>query len=213
MEIKAYLRILGRYWWLVVLAFVVTLTATIVLTWTQEPVYESSATFIVAPKISLDDVRDFVDGLEVLSRRAEIASTYAQVASSRRIKEQAANELGLSPEQKESLRVNGQLLAGTNVLEITVEGNDPALVRDFANMVGAETLVYAEELYEAYELNLLDNAAFPSAPIRPNKPLNLSLGVVFGLVLGAGLAFSSEYLVGPTGSTVDPGIADESTDE
>jgi capsular exopolysaccharide synthesis family protein len=31
-------------------------------------------------------------------------------------------------------------------------------------------------------------------PVRPNKPLNISLGIVFGLIVGIGLAFFIEYL-------------------
>jgi len=31
-------------------------------------------------------------------------------------------------------------------------------------------------------------------PVRPNKPLNITLGVVFGLIVGIGLAFFIEYL-------------------
>jgi capsular exopolysaccharide synthesis family protein len=31
-------------------------------------------------------------------------------------------------------------------------------------------------------------------PVRPNKPLNITLGIVFGLIIGIGLAFFIEYL-------------------
>jgi polysaccharide biosynthesis transport protein len=31
-------------------------------------------------------------------------------------------------------------------------------------------------------------------PVRPNKPLNITLGIVFGLIVGVGLAFFIEYL-------------------
>jgi polysaccharide biosynthesis transport protein len=31
-------------------------------------------------------------------------------------------------------------------------------------------------------------------PVRPNKPLNISLGLIFGLIVGVGLAFFIEYL-------------------
>ena len=31
-------------------------------------------------------------------------------------------------------------------------------------------------------------------PVRPNKPLNITLGIVFGLIMGIGLAFFIEYL-------------------
>ena len=33
-----------------------------------------------------------------------------------------------------------------------------------------------------------------SGPVRPNKPLNIALGIIIGLVVGVGLAFFIEYL-------------------
>jgi len=182
-----------------------------VFTFTQAPTYKATATFIVAPASSFDDMRSFVSGLDTLSKRAEIASTYAEVASSRMIKKAAANELGLSQVQKQTLTVESQLLAGTNVIEITVEGNDPALVRDFANMVGDKTIAYVQELYEVYDLKPLDRAVAPAFPIKPNKVLNLALGMVSGLVLGAGLAFLSEYLQAPLESIASLNVFDEET--
>jgi len=210
-ELKIYLRVLLKKWWIVSPAFLVTITATIVLTFTQAPTYRSVATFIVAPGRSFEDMRSFVSGLDTLSKRAEIASTYAEVASSRMIKSQAASELGLTADEKRSLTVESQLLAGTNVIEIAVEGNDPLLVRDFANMVGEKTIVYVEELYEVYDLKPLDPAITPAAPVKPNKVLNLALGVFSGLVLGGGLAFFSEYLQTPLESIANLSILDEQT--
>jgi diguanylate cyclase (GGDEF)-like protein len=211
MEIRIYWRVLLRKWWIVIPVFLVTLTATIVLTFTQPPVYTSTATFIVTPNTSFEDVRSFVSGLDILSRRTEIAATYAEVVLSRWIKEQAAAEFDLSSEQKKSLSVQSELRAGTNVMEITVEGNDPVLVRDFANMVGAKTMIYLEDLYEAYDLRPLDQATLPGSPVKPDKKLNLALGAICGLALSAGLAFLSNYLETPSGSLTNLGIFDDET--
>jgi diguanylate cyclase (GGDEF)-like protein len=197
MELKAYLRILLRRWWIVLPTFLITLTAAIVFTFSRLPVYSSTATFVVRPNTAFGDVKSFVSGLEILSRRTEIATTYSQVASSRVIKEQATEELGLSREQKKDLSVVSQLLAGTNVIEITVEAHDPEVARDLASMVGLKTVAYLQDLYEAYDLKPLDEAALPSSPIAPNRKLSLALGAVLGLVLGGGLAFLSEYLQTP----------------
>jgi diguanylate cyclase (GGDEF)-like protein len=211
MEIRIYWRILVHKWWIVIPVFLVTLTTTTVLTFTQPPVYTSTATFIVTPNSSFEDVRSFVSGLDVLSRRAEISTTYTEVASSRLVRREAAEELNLSSEQRKGFSVQSKLRAGTNVMEITVEGNDPVLVRDFANMVGAKTMIYLENLYEAYDLRPLDQAALPGSPIKPNKKLNLALGAICGLALSAGLAFLSNYLETPSGRGTSFGIFDDET--
>ena len=40
---------------------------------------------------------------------------------------------------------------------------------------------------------VLSSAGVPDAPVSPNIPLNLAIGVVFGLFLGAALAFVRDY--------------------
>lgn len=211
MELKTYLRILLRKWWIVLPAFLVTFTSTVVFTFTQVPVYQTTTTFLVTPNTSFGDVKSFVTGLDILSRRPEIATTYAEVANSRSIKNLAAEKLKLSSEQKKSLSVESQLQAGTNIVKITVEGNDPTLVRDFADVIGAQTVAYVQELYEAYELKLLDNATLPTVPIKPNQELNLALGAILGLALGGVLTFLAEYLRTPLENVTNFGILDPQT--
>ncbi|MSU60218.1 MAG: polysaccharide biosynthesis tyrosine autokinase [Pedosphaera sp.] len=43
-------------------------------------------------------------------------------------------------------------------------------------------------------VEIIDKATPGSRPVRPNKPLNIALGIIIGLVVGVGLAFFIEYL-------------------
>jgi polysaccharide biosynthesis transport protein len=43
-------------------------------------------------------------------------------------------------------------------------------------------------------VEIVDTAKTGMKPVRPNKPLNIALGIVIGLVVGIGLAFFIEYL-------------------
>jgi polysaccharide biosynthesis transport protein len=43
-------------------------------------------------------------------------------------------------------------------------------------------------------VQITDAAEVPKAPVKPNKTLNIVLGLIFGLVMGVGLAFFIEYL-------------------
>jgi succinoglycan biosynthesis transport protein ExoP len=46
---------------------------------------------------------------------------------------------------------------------------------------------------ETNNVRVIEEARAPTAPVKPNKLVNFALSVVFGLVLGAALAFAIEY--------------------
>jgi diguanylate cyclase (GGDEF)-like protein len=211
MELRAYLRTLASKWWIVLLTFLITYGATLAFTFTQTPVYQSRATYVLTLGPAFRNNKDTAGTLEVLSRRTEIATTYSTLAASRLIKKQAADDLGLSEEQRADLAVSSQLVVGTNVLEVSATGSNPVLLRDFTNKVGDKLVNYVQTLYETYQLELLDRATIPDIAIRPNKPLNLALGAIMGLVLGAGLAFLVAYLQAPSENVTNFGVLDDET--
>jgi len=43
-------------------------------------------------------------------------------------------------------------------------------------------------------VEIMDDALAGERPVKPNKPLNIALGIIIGLVVGVGLAFFIEYL-------------------
>lgn len=209
MELKAYLSVLLRKWWIVLPVFLITLTVAIFLTYTQTPLYRATTTYVVVPSPSFGDVKSFASGLDLLGRRDEIATTFAEIASSRSIRELAMNSIALDSDSRYT--VSSQLRAGTNIIEFTADGPDPTVTRDLANAIGATTEEYVKGSYEAFVLRPLDEAVAPRSPISPNKSLNIALAILLGLILGGGLAFLSVYLEGPAGSTATINIIDAET--
>jgi diguanylate cyclase (GGDEF)-like protein len=195
MELKTYLHILMRMWWVVVLMFFITIIATFIFTANQPRIYESTTTFVVRPLASPTvDRNELATMIDVLSRRVEINTTYAEVAQSDLIRRGAIERLNLQREQPSGIDVLSRVIPGTNILEITVQGDNPELVRDFAGAVSAETIAYVSRLYDAFGLELLDEATLPTNPISPNVRSNLILGGILGLVLGVTWTFFIEYL-------------------
>ncbi len=194
MELRIYFKILLRWWWLLVLGFAVVFATTLILTLRQPFVYETMATFVIRPRseIIVDDA--FVRTLDLVSRRVEINTTFGEVATSKLIRGQASERLNLSSQDRTGLSVSARVIGGTNILEITAQGRNPQIVRDYANIVGDETVAYVRSLYDVFELEPLDEATIPRDPVKPNIFLNLTLGGIFGLVLGSGLMFLMEYL-------------------
>ncbi len=51
-----------------------------------------------------------------------------------------------------------------------------------------------KELPKSIMVTIIDKAQVSATPVQPNKPLNIALGIIIGLVVGVGLAFFIEYL-------------------
>jgi len=211
MELRAYLRTLASKWWIVLFVFIITYGATLAFTFSQKPIYQSMTTYVVKLNSLVSNDRDLASAVDILSRRTEIATTYTMVANSGLIKRAAADALKLPAEQRIGILVSSEIVPGTNVLEIMVQSSDPVQARDFANAVGAQMVTYSHSLYETYTLEQLDLPSVPDAPIKPNKPLNLALGAVMGLILGAGMALLAAYLQAPPESVASVSVFDEET--
>lgn len=192
MFIKEYIQLLLKRWWVVVLAFAVVFAATYFWTVRQTPVYESHATFVIRPRPDTVQSNDIIKALDTMSNRSEINLTFAEVASSELIQDKAIETLGLDSSERRGLSASGSLVSGTNILEIKAKSYDPKIARDFANTVGAETVNYVKDLYDIYQLEILDAASLPSRPIKPNVGTNLTLGALLGIALGVALIFVTE---------------------
>lgn len=71
--------------------------------------------------------------------------------------------------------------------------NDLQQIRSML-LMRSETLQTELKLPQNTMVEILDRASVNPIAVRPNKPLNIILGVVIGLVVGIGLAFFIEYL-------------------
>ena len=74
--------------------------------------------------------------------------------------------------------------------------------RDLEQLERFRQILDAKIAYEKIDVDLpktmmveiVDKAVPGLRPVRPNKPLNIALGIIIGLVVGVGLAFFIEYL-------------------
>lgn len=191
MEIQTYFQFLVQKWRIIVAITIATLIGTWVLTLRTERVYETSATYILSVSPLILD-KDRNSALNTLMSSPDISATYAKVANSRLISDQAAKKIGLTRGQTGNLSVDSHIVSGTNILEITVQGTDPILIKNYANAIGAQMVAYADNLYQSYTLDPLDPATQPTSPVKPNLTTNMIFGIIFGLALGVGIAFIGE---------------------
>ncbi|MBN1874059.1 MAG: diguanylate cyclase [Anaerolineae bacterium] len=211
MELKRYLQIIGKGWWLVLPAILLSISVGLFITYNQSPVYRTKATFIVSPNVIFsEDPNDVLRGLTYIGKREGVMSTYVEIASSSTVRNAVYEELGLTKAQKAHLQVSSELLSSTNIIEISVESDDPALAQVVADAIGEQTTKYVKGLYEIYDMKPLDPAYLPSSPFKPQKTENLILATLLGAIIGIGAAFLLDYL-GASGDVMGLNILDSAT--
>lgn len=191
MELRHYLEIIGRRWWMVATALGVTTLLTVMLVVQQPWVYGASGTFVVRPR-SVDSA-EVVRAIDTLIRGVEINSTYATIARSEAIRDRAKDRLGPGFDAS-GLTVDADVMQGTNVLVISVRGPDPESVTAFAEAVGTETVAYVSELEDAFELRPLDLPGVDERPVGPNKALTVFTGMLFGAMIGVAATIVTDHM-------------------
>ena len=198
MELTDYLRVLRKYWVLIVALVLVGVAAASAYSLAKTPEYSSSAKVFVSTQSS-DNVSDLTQGNTYSQQRVK---TYVNLVSTPIVLQPviAALELNITAGQ-----LGGQVSAvatpDTTIIQITATSEDPVLAAELANTT-AESLTGVVAKIESTDdgatspvkLTRVQEANVPTTPGSPNVPLNLALGVLVGLALGIAFAVLRETL-------------------
>lgn len=195
MSFRDYASVLRERWLLVLLGLVMGLSGGAAFAFLSTPVYSASTTFFISAPESGSDVNQAYQG-SLLSQQK--IKSYTELATSRRVREQVAADLG-------SVVEPGAISASSrpDTVLLTLRATDPSPERaqrivnvaskHFAALVSeversdatAESLVVARQVQAAQ---------LPAEPISPRRTLNLILGGLLGLAAGAALAVARHTL-------------------
>lgn len=134
MELKAYFGLIKKWLWLVVLAMVVSVTASYFSVSRMPRVYQAATTVMVGQSIEKANpsTQDFA-----ISQA--LAQTYRDMVTRRPILEGAARKLGLdAPPSADN--VSARLVAGTQLLEIAVRDTNPDRARAIADEIAQQLI-------------------------------------------------------------------------
>jgi len=194
MEMRFYLRIIRRGWWLILITALVAVNFSLIYSYyLTQPTYEAVARFIVSPNIQNIESRDLVNSLEALDKRS-IISTYAEVLNSREVIAGTLSRLGVDPSQFGSYSTVVTVLPDANIIRFSVQGPDPEVSAMLANGIGQSAIDFIRNLYVIYNIEFLDQALVPDVPIRPKPLQNAGLALLVGLVAGVGLAIFRDQM-------------------
>lgn len=139
MELGAYLTILWRRKWVIVVTVAVTVTVVVIGTLMATPKYVASATLRVLTTAS--GSVDWVDYNIFYADR--LMNTYAEIATSGPVLEELVQRLGLDKPPQ----IEVEVLANTELMQITIEDRNPILAREVANALAEILIAQSTELY------------------------------------------------------------------
>jgi diguanylate cyclase (GGDEF)-like protein len=193
MEIKLYLRMLQKGWWIILLAALVAVASSLVVSFLTVPQYSATARFIIIPSQSLKTSSEVINSLNMLDR-ASVVATYVEVMNSDKILADALTFLNVNSDSIKHYTVQAVALPSSSVLELTVTGSDPKLVADLSNAIGQQTIAFANSINFILSINFLDIATPPSVPLSPQPLRDAVLALVIGVAIGSLFAILSEQI-------------------
>jgi capsular exopolysaccharide synthesis family protein len=188
LEIKEYLRIFARYWWVIVILTAVG-AAIGWGTWQfTDREYQSTATLFVATQNGTTVTEAYQNNLFSQER----VVSYAGLATSEQVAARAVDQLK-APISSEELRskISAAPVPQTVLLNVSVTDADPTQAQTYANAVADQLVGLVSELETsrrggtpAAGAVVVDEAAFPTSPQGLGMLIRIGLGAGGGLVLG-----------------------------
>ena len=194
MEVKYYIRVLQRGWWIILLTVIIAVNAALIVSYVVDPIFQTESLYVVSPNAALyDDTWDVVSSLDTLDRRS-IINTYKEVLASSST--DIANPVftGMQLEEVEDYDILVSVVPDSNIVQLTVTGPDPDKVVEISEGISNDAIDFINELYPVYTFSVLDRPDRPTEPFAPKPLQNAGLALIVGLIIGVGLAFLRDQL-------------------
>lgn len=174
----------------ITIAFVIV--AALVSYYMLTPMYQTSTQLLV----SQQQTEAGLDS-QSIETDLQLVGTYGEIIKSPVILEQVISQLGLDMSYEElDDKVTVEIAESSQLLTIVVVDEDLATAVEIANNTAEIFEVEIVELMNANNVSILSPAVAMEnqTPVSPNPPLNILLGAVAGLLIGAVIALILRYL-------------------
>ncbi len=200
MELRIYLNIVLRYWWLLLLAISAGGVGAALADHAQTPRYSTQLRVMMRPSGLLTDPRDLVNLVGQVGARS-IAGTFAQAFTSAAVRQDARNKVGLSEWQAAAYTFDASLVPDSTVIAIQGSGPNPVMLVNYLNATAAATVDHTRDLFRVLDLEPIDTPPLPDSPSSPSPSRDVPGGAGLGLGLGLLLALTLDYVRAPRRTT------------
>lgn len=198
MKLTDYLRILRRHWLLMASTALIGILTASLYTLAVNPVYSAKTQLFVSIQSS-GTIQELQQGNAFSQARVK---SYIQTATTPVVLQPVIDELGLDTTPAQ-LAKTVTASADLNTVMITIMANSPSPVEAaaIAQATGRSLISAVEQLEKSSEqapspvkLSTVTPAIAPTSPSSPNTQLNLGIGLLVGLGVGALLALTRTAL-------------------
>ena len=192
-DLREYFAIIKKRLWIIALITVIAATVSAgVSFFVLDPVYESKTTLIVNSEQQTEDSILTGDQINVTQK---LAITYGEIIKSRTVLQSVIDNLNIDTTYEELVKqVNVSPVNDTQIIQINVQGTDKIQTRGIANEIPRVFAKEVKRITSANDVQVIDKAITPQAPIKPNKVMNVLIAAVLGMMIGLFVIFLMEYM-------------------
>jgi capsular polysaccharide biosynthesis protein/GGDEF domain-containing protein len=198
MELREYVKLFTKNLWVIITVTLAATTLTLIFSYQQVPVYESSSTYVARLRPTTEGF-DQVYSLDTLMGRARIQTTYCDLIESHAVWNRSLQLLNLDATTPWMLAylVECTVLPESSVLKIVVRGPVPTLVERFNQAIGLAGMERVNALFPPFPIEPLDEVTLNPVPVSPNHLFNIALGGVLGFAVSLALIMGIDYMRSP----------------
>lgn len=180
-----------RFWLLAAMMLLAAGASAAATRWFVIPVYESATTLIVVKEQELEQTIQYND--VILSQK--LVKTYGEIVKSRTVAKAVIDNLDLDLSAGKLIEMTTvNPVKDTEIISITVTGTDPAAITRIANELATVFMEQIVDIMRIDNVQVIDPAEKPAAPVRPRPLMNVAIAAVLGLMAGLGLVFLVEFM-------------------
>ncbi len=193
-DLREYFFILKKKMWIIVLSAVICgVISGLVSFYVLKPVYEANTTLIVNKEMENETTQ--MTTSDDLNFVQKLALTYGEIIKSRSVITSTIDKLNLDMTYEDlSEAVSITNVENTQIIKISVKNENPRVASTICNTIPEIFSTEVQRIVKASGTEVIDKAAVPEEPIKPNKTINIVIATVLGAMVSVFVIFLKEAL-------------------
>jgi diguanylate cyclase (GGDEF)-like protein len=205
MELREYIRIILKSWWLILPITLLSLSIALFFSYQQTPVYQAESRYITVLSSNLSETSGgydaFLYGMDTLLGNPRLYVGFCEIMRSGPTSDRAYQILGIDRRTTTidllPYQTTCSVLPESNVLLVTTVGTNAQLVTELNRATGLAGMERTNANFAAFPLELLEDVWLDPVPVSPSHSRDAILGGAIGLVISVTIALVLDNLRSP----------------